>query len=126
MNKIFLSLLAVTAIAATDVQAKTDWWDVANGVLDIAAAAVGTANGKVVNTSGRNYGKRYVTPEQFDRNPENYLDWVKVGRARSVFGPMGEPDGICTYKVRGNLIDLQESRFGECPPYIYVHPDQVY
>lgn len=111
-----LSLTAVTA------EAKTNWLEIADKALG-AVADIRSGN---VDRAVNRYVKPYVTPEQYEANPEKYGDWIYVERKRHVFNPEYF-DQWCTYPIRARVIDIDASEFPNgCPKYIAVHPNEAY
>lgn len=118
------SILLSAALISTSatVEAGTNWFEVAGKAIN---AAIDIKQGNVDKAVNR-FAKPYVTPEQYEADPDRYADWIYVERKRNIFSPEYY-DQWCSYPIRANVIQIDASEFPKgCPKYLAVHPNEAY
>lgn len=140
MNKfitaIALSLSVATASSTTQAGDKDMWWELGAIALGAGIAYASKSNnqetrnvaeaaGVVLGSAQDGIGiKKYITPAQYESNPQAYREWIQVPRVRNVFMPEMD-EGNCVYRMRAGMIDVAEPR-GGCYKYVAVHPNNFY
>lgn len=126
MKFIKSSLLMLALSSSVAVEAKTDWWAVADAALDVVAVVAET------RSPGQPYARKqtpssrilnpYITAEEYNRNPSQYRDYIEVKRVYNWAVPE-YVDPTCTYAMRAGRIRFSAD---PCPDKVYVKPADFY